>query len=159
MMTAALTRAHPAITPAIAILAVIAAIGLHFHLGAQPWADNIFPSPWDKLAHAILYFTLTLALCLRYPRSAVFLAVALIGLADEALQSLQAYRHADILDWLADALAAACACLLLHVLSILRTPAYSLTPSNAIVPPFTSRVSAVSAPDCGRAKSLCTKEC
>lgn len=128
----------PVLRP-LMVVAVPAAVGLHFYLGAQPWAGEIFLPPWDKLAHASLYFTLTIGMCLAYPRqprTTVFMLAALLGLADEAAQSLQPYRRADALDWLADVAAACGACLLAHVIAARQTPLPAAPVADANRPPI-----------------------
>ncbi len=76
---------------------------------------------WDKLAHAAAYSALGI-LCLRACHGGVArlrpvpLAVAMLltlgyGVLDELSQSRVPGRDANLFDWIADAVGAACACL------------------------------------------------
>lgn len=80
-----------------------------FWLGAKPIAVNLFPEPWDKLAHFVTYGTLAvligLGLAQRKPLAVIFL-VALIGALDEWHQVYLPGRSPGIDDWLADFTAA-----------------------------------------------------
>lgn len=62
----------------------------------------------DKLEHLLAFMLLAMLWRALYPRQfwrAVFMAVALGGLIEIA-QGLSGYRHAELLDWLADSLGA-----------------------------------------------------
>lgn len=83
--------------------------------GAQPAAVGLVPSPWDKLAHGVVYALLALAVGvasgLRGPRMvAVALAGALaVGVVDEWHQMFLAGRNPGLDDLAADAAGAAVA--------------------------------------------------
>lgn len=80
--------------------------------GAQPHAAGLFPAPWDKLAHALLFAAFGalawIALGGRPPFAARFapLAAIAVGVADEFAQSFSPGRVADAYDLLADAFGA-----------------------------------------------------
>lgn len=76
-----------------------------FWLGSQPSASNFIPTPpWDRLLHFVVYGGYaTLAWIASGGRwLPAVLAAALIGLADEGLQSLSPGRTADWTDIAAD---------------------------------------------------------
>ena len=92
-----------------ALLALGILFGL-FVLGAQPFAVNLIPSPWDKLAHLAVFAVLAYALGLlsgqRGGRMLLF-AVAgalFIGALDEWHQMFLPGRHAGWDDLAADAI-------------------------------------------------------
>lgn len=104
----------------IALLALLTA-NLFYH-GAQPYAVGLIPSPWDKLAHLVLFAGLAalawIALGARgvgAPLGAIGITVA-IGLLDEAAQSLLPGRSMDVVDIAADVGGAVLAVLLLVAL-------------------------------------------
>jgi len=82
-------------------------IGL-FAGGAQPVAVNLIPSPWDKLAHAVIFALLTWAIGTASGLSGwrrlglAFLGAALIGLFDEWHQMYLPGRKAGWDDFAAD---------------------------------------------------------
>jgi VanZ family protein len=90
--------------------------------GTQPQATGLFPAPWDKLAHAVVFAGFGalawLALGGRPPIAARFapLAAIAVGVADEFAQSFSPGRVADPHDLLADAVGAVLAVLLLAVM-------------------------------------------
>lgn len=73
--------------------------------GAQPIAVGLIPAPWDKLAHAAAFGTLTVlvAVSLRPPLAWLVTLPLLVTAADEWHQSFLAGRAAGIGDWLAGA--------------------------------------------------------
>jgi VanZ family protein len=80
-----------------------------FMLGPTPFAAGLISEPWDKLAHFLLYGTLTALLCGALPKYRVAwiaVIVVLIGAADEGMQDFWPGRSADVADWITDALAA-----------------------------------------------------
>jgi hypothetical protein len=83
-------------------------IGL-FAGGAQPVAVNLIPSPWDKLAHAVIFVLLTWAIGIASGLTGwrqfglAFLGAALIGLFDEWHQMYLPGRKAGWADFAADA--------------------------------------------------------
>ncbi len=95
---------------AATVLAMIA--GGLFIGGAQPFAVNLIPPPWDKSAHFALFALISAAIGLASGRSGarmVLLAVAgalLLGLVDEWHQGFLPGRNAGLDDLLADLLGA-----------------------------------------------------
>lgn len=84
-----------------------------FVLGAQPFAVGIIPSPFDKLAHALLFGCLFLVLdsALALPLWLVLVTPLLISAADEFHQLFLPGRQPDLADWwagLCGVLLAAC---------------------------------------------------
>jgi VanZ family protein len=80
-----------------------------FYLGAKPYAADLFPVPWDKLAHLGVFGALAAALWFafsgRRPITSLVLAIT-FGVLDESHQLMLPGRSADIWDLAADALAA-----------------------------------------------------
>jgi VanZ family protein len=94
-------------------LCVVAGLFGLFYLGTLPGAGELFPEPWDKLAHFAVFAGLSVCLMLMSANSApwaVFFAVSLIGALDEWHQVYLPGRHSDIYDFLTDVIAAAVAC-------------------------------------------------
>ena len=95
---------------AAVLLAVIT--GALFIGGAQPFAVNLIPAPWDKFAHLALFALISAAIGLASGRSGarmVLLAVAgalLLGLVDEWHQGFLPGRNAGLDDLAADLLGA-----------------------------------------------------
>lgn len=94
----------------LCLVLAAAIISLLFYLGAQPFAAGLIPAWWDKLAHLAVYAALTALLWIgtagRMPL-AVIAAVIAIGALDELHQAGLPGRHADAIDFLTDACAAA----------------------------------------------------
>jgi hypothetical protein len=92
---------------AVMLLVLGILIGL-FAGGAQPVAVNLIPSPWDKLAHAVIFALLTWAIGTASGLSGwrrlglAFLGAALIGLFDEWHQMYLPGRKAGWDDFAAD---------------------------------------------------------
>ncbi|MCW5624301.1 MAG: VanZ family protein [Burkholderiales bacterium] len=90
-----------------------------FWLGAQPIAVGLFQAPWDKVAHFVTYgglaMILSLGFGLRRPWWVLGLTLT-VALADELFQLRLPGRQPDVLDWLADAAAAASVVLFTTVL-------------------------------------------
>ncbi|HEX5392813.1 MAG TPA: VanZ family protein [Rhodocyclaceae bacterium] len=82
---------------------------LLFILGAQPFAVGLFPEPWDKLAHFLMFSLLAGLVWIgndgRRPMWGV-LAIAAVGAADELHQRNLPGRSADVMDFLTDVIAA-----------------------------------------------------
>lgn len=114
--SAALSGIHPGLRLGAAVLAPLV-VALYVHLGAQPVAAGLLPSPFDKVAHfaafGVIAALLWTAAVSRYPLQ-LLAAVGLIGIADECHQSALPGRFADPLDVLADVAGAAVAIVLLH---------------------------------------------
>jgi len=91
--------------PVICATIIAVMVANLFYLGAQPIAVGLFPVPWDKLANAITFGTLTALWCgvFRARRPwLVLLIVAAIAAADEIHQIWLPGRSADVADFLAD---------------------------------------------------------
>lgn len=93
---------------------------LLFYLGAQPGAGQLFPEPWDKLAHFLFYGgiagMLRVGLGKRGAWAAVMIAIV-IGAVDELHQRSLPGRSADWADFFTDVFAAFVAVAILHLLS------------------------------------------
>lgn len=87
--------------PLLAIIAV--AVVALFVLGAQPLAVGIVPTPYDKLAHAVVFGLLFVALdhALLLPLWLAIVFPLLVSLADEAHQMWLPGRQAGFEDWFA----------------------------------------------------------
>lgn len=99
--------------PRAAALVLLAGLaGAVFIGGAQPFAVNLIPSPWDKFAHVALFALISAAIGLASGRTGVcmvLLAVAgtlLLGLVDEWHQGFLPGRNAGWDDLAADLLGA-----------------------------------------------------
>lgn len=90
-----------------------------FYLGAQPFAAGLIPPPWDKFAHFLVFSALTALLWFgtagRMPL-VVIAAVVAIGALDELRQAGLPGRSADAADFLVDAAAIGCACIVMLLL-------------------------------------------
>ncbi len=102
-------------SPKVRVFCLMAAVTitcLLFYLGAQPFAVDLFPEPWDKLAHLLVFASiaglLAIATAGRVPLF-VFCIVATIGVFDELHQSTLPGRSMDLADLLTDIVAAALA--------------------------------------------------
>ncbi|HUO43547.1 MAG TPA: VanZ family protein [Burkholderiales bacterium] len=119
-----------------ALIALIVIFNL-FYLGAKPVAVGLFPEPWDKLAHFLVFSLLTALFWIATDgRFGVFivLAVSLIGAADEIHQIFLPGRSAGLDDLAADIIAALTMFWLLHWLRKLTAKTRSPDPqSEAIV--------------------------
>jgi VanZ family protein len=99
---------------------VIAAVStaMLFYLGAQPFAVNLFPERWDKLAHLLFFSAITGLLWFgtagRLPLALVAI-VSGIGVMDEWHQSGLPGRSMDIADLATDIGAAILTVIVLHV--------------------------------------------
>ena len=95
---------------AAVLLAVIT--GALFIGGAQPFAVNLIPAPWDKFAHIALFALISAAIGLASGRSGVRMvllvvaAALLLGLVDEWHQGFLPGRSAGLDDLAADLLGA-----------------------------------------------------
>lgn len=91
-----------------------------FYLGSKPFAVNLFPSPWDKLAHLLTFGFISgilwMGLLRKHPGWVVVL-VSLIGVADELHQHFLPGRSADPFDLLTDVLAALLAVIILQAIN------------------------------------------
>lgn len=92
-----------------ALGAALLLIGALFYLGRQPFAAGLFPTPYDGIAHLVVFATITfllwLALFRAYPLLLVLL-MALLGALDEGHQTFLPGRFPSFSDWLFDVLAA-----------------------------------------------------
>ena len=74
--------------------------------GHQPGSGNLFPPPWDKLAHFTFYGVLTIFAGIAFPKIPLpLLCLMIIGIggADEIHQIFVPGRHAGLDDLAADA--------------------------------------------------------
>jgi hypothetical protein len=91
-----------------AMLLVLGILTGLFAGGVHPVAANLIPSPWDKLAHAVIFALLTWAIGTASGLSGwrrlglAFLGAALIGLFDEWHQMYLPGRKAGWDDFVAD---------------------------------------------------------
>src|SRR5262249_3735044 len=86
-------------------------------LGAKPYAGQLFPPPWDKLAHVTVYAALAVLLWIGLPTSdplVVIVTVLMVGVLDELHQAALPGRTADLADIFADACGIGVAFLLLR---------------------------------------------
>jgi len=74
-----------------------------FVLGAQPFAVGIVPSPYDKLAHALLFGSIFLVVdsALALPLWLALLIPLLVSGGDEIHQLFLPGRQPSLADWLA----------------------------------------------------------
>ncbi|MDO9050443.1 MAG: VanZ family protein [Methylotenera sp.] len=79
-------------------------IGLLFIGGSQSGAGSLFVTPWDKLAHIVFFFCLTIFLFAGFNFSIVTTSILalLIGMLDEFHQIFLPGRFAGVDDWFAD---------------------------------------------------------
>ena len=114
-----LVSAYPRAIAATLACAVAAAL---FIGGAQPFAVNLIPSPWDKFAHVVAFaaFGVTVGISVGvHTRHAMFFALAatlVVGGIDELHQGILPGRHAGWDDFAADAIGALCAALIVRIL-------------------------------------------
>ena len=107
-------------TPALRALCFIGFLGMTAQL-LLLWEPNfavqIVEATWDKAIHGLYFGTMAFLLWIatgkRWP-FAVWAVVAFIGAADEALQAYTPGRTSDVEDWIADALGAAAALILVQ---------------------------------------------
>jgi VanZ family protein len=103
---------HAPSVPVRAVCLVCAAILVSqlFYQGASPEAAGLIPSPWDKLAHFMVYSAITALIWVgtagRIPLAA-FALVAAIGALDEPHQAFLPGRFADAWDFATNVGAAA----------------------------------------------------
>lgn len=90
-----------------------------FHQGASPDAVALIPSPWDKIAHFVVYSAITALLWFgtagRMPL-AVLALVAAIGAFDELHQATLPGRNVDGWDFVTDLCAAGVTAFVLIIL-------------------------------------------
>lgn len=87
-----------------AALALFLIASLYYH-GAQSYAVDAVPAPWDKAAHVLLYFILGTLVWVAFAGRrfwAVLLVCALVAGTDELAQLFNTGRQVDLMDWLAD---------------------------------------------------------
>lgn len=95
----------PALVRHCALIGLLAIVAGLFVGGAQPGAGELFPPPWDKVAHIIAYGIIGILAGLAFPNSKlpwIVAIVVLIGGADEIHQVFLPGRHAGFDDWTAD---------------------------------------------------------
>ena len=100
-------------------LGALSITALLFFLGAQPFAAGLFREPWDKLAHFIVFATLTGLLWLGSAGSKplwIIAIVSLIGALDEWHQARLPGRSMDIADLAVDISAAILTLIALRVM-------------------------------------------
>ena len=107
-----LTRLLSRYSRVVSALLLVLMTGALLIGGAQPFAVNLIPAPWDKFAHIALFALISAAIGLASGRSGVrmvLLAVAgalLLGLVDEWHQGFLPGRNAGLDDLAADFLGA-----------------------------------------------------
>ncbi len=100
---------------------LLTALAALFIAGAHPFAVNLIPSPWDKVAHVMAFATLatTVGLAIGLQNlNVVPIAIAAtlsFGALDEVHQMFIAGRNAGLDDFAADALGALIGALLLSL--------------------------------------------
>jgi VanZ family protein len=100
-------------------LGALSVTALLFYLGALPFAVGLFPEPWDKVAHVIVFSTLTSLLWVGSAGSKplrVIAIVSLIGVMDEWRQARLPGRSMDMADLAVDISAAILTLIALQVL-------------------------------------------
>ena len=76
-----------------------------FGLGSHPAAGHLFLTPWDKLAHIVLFAVIAATIATAWPRLhwvGILALGLLIGFADELHQIIVPERHPGWDDGLAD---------------------------------------------------------
>jgi len=89
------------------LIALIVIFNL-FYLGAKPVAVGLFPEPWDKLAHFLVFSLLTALFWIATDGRfgiPIVIAVSLIGAADEIHQIFLPGRSAGLDDFTTDVIA------------------------------------------------------
>ncbi len=102
---------------------LIATIVTLFLAGRLPGAGSIFTSPWDKVAHFILYAVLTINVRFAFPKANMLiclLIVLAIGALDEIHQSSLPFRHAGLDDFAADLAGGLIAVTAMHFVRLLK---------------------------------------
>lgn len=92
---------------------------LLFYLGAQPFAAGLIPTPWDKIAHFIVFATISALLwlgCAGRKPLLVLATVCLIGALDEWRQGHLPERSMDLADLAVDISAASFTLIVLHAM-------------------------------------------
>lgn len=85
--------------------------------GSQPVAVNLFPAPWDKLAHLVTYGIILIFSKLAFPQIKLQILLILtifIGALDEFHQLYLPGRSAGLDDLLADTIGGLCAFLIIR---------------------------------------------
>ncbi len=89
----------------VALGCLIVLLGAVFIGGEAPGAGSLFPAPWDKLVHLLVFGSIGVLAALSAPMlpvAAIPPIVAAIGALDEFHQAFLPGRHAGLDDWLAD---------------------------------------------------------
>lgn len=113
-----LSAAHYCFRPWLAgSVALILIVGL-FVGGAQPGATSSIKEPWDKLLHALYFFTLTILLwrAMRHRSGLAAGCSLLVGALDELHQGMVPGRTMGLDDWIADLAGALLAVLAIRAL-------------------------------------------
>lgn len=87
--------------PSLAAFCMLVAL---FIGGAQSGVGSLFTAPWDKLAHIVFFFSLTLFLSggFNFGIATTAILALLIGMLDELHQAWLPGRFPGLDDWLAD---------------------------------------------------------
>lgn len=88
-----------------ALIGLVIFVACLFIGGEQPGAGQLFPAPWDKLAHIAAYCTIGILAGLVFPSNRLFwivVIVVVIGGTDEIHQIFIPGRQAGFDDWAAD---------------------------------------------------------
>jgi VanZ family protein len=104
-----------------------AALVFAFVMASLPQPPAVPGDPGDKILHVLAFLVLAGLAVFAYPRLpllVVFIGLALLGAAVEAVQAIPMLgREASVMDWLADVAAAAVVLLAVSVTRFLRRPA------------------------------------
>jgi VanZ family protein len=90
---------------ATGLAAAMVLIATLFVIGAQPIAVGLIPSPWDKLAHGLLFATLGVLLVIAAAGRRAWLVLATliaVAITDELLQGNLPGRVVSVADLAAD---------------------------------------------------------
>jgi hypothetical protein len=96
---------NPVIVRQLSLAALIVLLAMIFIGGEQPGAGALFPPPWDKAVHTLVYGTIGVMVGMAFPRlsfTAIVLVVVGIGSLDEIHQAFLPGREAGFADLFAD---------------------------------------------------------
>lgn len=96
---------NPVIVRQLSLAALLVLLVMIFIGGEQPGAGALFPPPWDKAVHTLVYGTIGVMVGMAFPRlslTAILLVVVGIGSLDEIHQAFLPRREAGFADLFAD---------------------------------------------------------